>query len=156
MTKLVHLKIALTSNDLVQVDSEFLTARQFVMYGLTRETAQFLDVVQFKDRPAAATSGEGGEKKGGGRCCSAGAPGPAIGNSVDARIEALEGTSVLFTLGMSDPQSVRVANLGVFPIKLAEPRSIYEVLDRLQDMLKGVPPLWLGRVLRPGPIVAAA
>ena len=117
----------------------------------------FLDCVQFKDRPRTAGSGAGGgEKKGGGRCCAAGAPQPAIGNSIDARIEALAGSSVLFTLAMSDPEAVRVADLGVFPIKLGGARSIYEVLDRLQEMMKGTPPLWLRRVMRSGPMVVAA
>lgn len=153
-----HVKVALTTNDLTQVDADFLTARQFVFYTVSSETADFLDCVQFKDRPRGSGGGSGGtgegsgegggEKKGGGRCCAAGAPAPAVGNSIDARIEALRGTSVLFTLGMSDPQAVRVADLGVFPVKLAGPRATYEVLDRLQEMLQGSPPLWLRRALR--------
>lgn len=148
-----YLKVALTTNDLTQVDADFISARQFVFYGVSADKAEFLDCIQFKDRPR-GTNNAGGEasggeqKKGGGRCCG-NAPAPAVGSSIDARIEALAGSSVLFTLAMSDPQSVRVANLGVFSIKLAGARSIFEVLDRLQDMLKGTPPLWLQRVLRP-------
>lgn len=146
-----HVKVALTTNDLTRVDADFLTARQFVFYTVSGTAADFVDCVQFKDRPRGAGNGNteaGGDKKGGGRCCAGGAPAPAVGNSIDARIEALRGTSILFTLAMSDPQAVRVADIGVFPIKLAGPRATYEVLDRLQEMLQGSPPLWLRRALR--------
>ncbi|MBL8666077.1 MAG: nitrogen fixation protein [Rhodospirillales bacterium] len=152
-----HLRIAITTDDLLQVDANFLDARQFVFYGLTPQKALFLDCVQFKDlQRAGAGAGAGGGKKGGGRCCAAGAPAPAIGNSIDARIAALAGSSVLFTLAMSDPEAVRVADLGIFPVKLGSTRSIYEVLDRLQEMMKGSPPLWLRRVVRSGPMIVAA
>lgn len=147
-----HLKVAFTTNDLTQVDADFPTARQMVFYGVSRDRADFLDCVQFKDRPGGGGGGDG-EKRGGGRCCGGGgAPAPAIGSSIDARIDALKGTSVLFTLAMSDPQSVRVADLGVFPVKLASARSIYDVIDRLQEMMRGQPPLWMRRALRHGPI----
>jgi hypothetical protein len=140
------LKVALTSNDLTQVDADFPTARQFVFYTVTADSADFVDCIQFKDRPRGDGEG-GGEKKGGGRCCG-NAPTPAVGSSIDARIEALRGTGLLFTLAMSDPQSVRVADLGVFPVKLAGARSILEVVERLQAMLRGTPPLWLQRAVR--------
>ena len=151
-----HLKIALTTNDLTRVDADFPNARQFVFYSVSSETAEFVDCVQFKDRPRTAGSGAGGGNKGGGRCCAAGAPQPAIGNSIDARIDALRGTAVLFTLAMSDPQSVRVADLGVFLVKLASARSILEVVDRLQEMLRGTPPLWLQRAMRAGAVETVA
>jgi len=154
MPEPAHLKIALTSNDLTRVDADFLAARQLVFYDLTPDEAQFVDCVQFKDRPRPGGPDGGGKE--GGKCCAAGAPAPAIGSGIDARIEALRGASVLFTLSMSDPQAVRVADLGVFPIKLAGERSICEVLDRLQEMLKGDPPLWLKRALRHGPVTVVA
>ena len=152
-----HVKIALTTNDLTRVDADFLTARQFVFYSVSALTAEFVDCVQFKDRPRGGGEGGdgGGEKKGGGRCCG-GAPAPAVGSGIDARIEALRGTAVLFTLAMSDPQAVRVAELGVFPVKLAEARSILEAVDRLQEMLRGTPPLWLQRAMRAGALEAVA
>lgn len=140
-----HLKVAFTTDSLLSVDADFGTARQFVFYEVGAEAADFVDCVQFKDRPRG--DGNGGEKKGGGRCCG-GAPAPAVGSSIDARIEALRGTGLLFTLAMSDPQSVRVADLGVFPVKLAGARSILEAVDRLQEMLRGTPPLWLQRAMR--------
>ena len=150
-----QVKVAFTTNDLTRVDADFGTARQFVFYSVGAETADFVDCVQFKDRPRAVGEGDGEKKKGGGRCCG-GAPAPAVGSSTDARIEALRGTGLLFTLAMSDPQAVRVADLGVFPVKLAGARSILEAVDRLQEMLRGTPPLWLQRAMRAGAIEAVA
>ena len=117
----------------------------------------FLDCVQFKDRPrAAAAVRAAARRRAAADAVRPARRSPAIGNGIDARIEALRGSSVLFTLAMSDPEAVRVADLGVFPIKLGGARSIYEVLDRLQEMMKGTPPLWLRRVMRSGPMVVAA
>jgi nitrogen fixation protein NifX len=149
-----YLKVAFSTNDLLSVDVDFATARQFVFYSVGAEAADFVDCVQFKDRPRGGGRG-GGEKKGGGRCCG-GAPAPAVGSGMDARIEALRGTSLLFTLSMSDPQAVRVADLGVFPVKLAGARSILEAVDRLQEMLRSTPPLWLQRAMRAGALEAVA
>ena len=151
-----HLKVAFTTNNLLSVDADFGTARQFVFYEVGAEAAAFVDCVQFKDRPRGGGEGGGGggEKKGGGRCCG-GAPAPAVGSGIDTRIEALHGTGLLFTLSMSDPESVRVADLGVFPVKLAGARSILEAVDRLQAMLRGMPPLWLQRAMRAGARAAA-
>lgn len=149
-----HLKVAFSTNDLLSVDADFGSARQFVFYDVGADTADFVDCMQFKDRPRGAGGG-GGEKKGGGRCCG-GAPAPAVGSSIDARIESLRGTGLLFTLAMSDPQAVRVADLGVFPVKLAGARSILEAVDRLQEMLRGAPPLWLQRAMRRPALESAA
>ena len=56
MNEIGHLKIAITSNDLLQVDANFATAKQIVIYDVTYDEANFLDVVQFK---GGGKSGEG-------------------------------------------------------------------------------------------------
>ena len=64
------------------------------------------------------------------------------------RVEALGGCSVLFTLGLSDLHAVHVKRRGIFPVKMEKSRSVDDVVESLQTMLKNNPPLWLRRALR--------
>lgn len=143
MTEIGHLKIALTTNDLLQVDANFATAKQIVFYDVSYDGAEFLDCVQFK-------GGQGGGRRGpgGGSGCSMGDPndGAAV-DQVKIRVEALEGCAVLFTLALSDFAAVSVNNLGVFPVKMQQKREVQEVIDQLQRMMKHNPPLWLRKAL---------
>ena len=50
--------------------------------------------------------------------------------------------------GISDLAAVRVQEADIFPVKTEGMHDIDAVLDRLQPLLKGNPPLWLRRVLR--------
>ena len=63
-------------------------------------------------------------------------------------VDAVSGCSVLFTMGLSDVQAVKVHNAGVFPVKMEHPRAIADVIDRLQLMLRDNPPLWMVRALK--------
>lgn len=144
MTEIGHLKIAVTTNDLLQVDANFATTGQIVFYDVSYDEAEFLDCVQFKGGGRAA----GKRGPGGGSGCSMGDPndGAAV-DQVKIRVDALEGCDVLFTLALSDFAAVSVKNMGVFPVKMQHKREIQEVIDNLQRMMKNNPPLWLRKAL---------
>ena len=61
---------------------------------------------------------------------------------------ALAGCSILITRGISDLAAMRVKSADIFPVKTEGTHDIDAVLERLQTMLNGNPPLWLRRVLR--------
>ena len=151
-----HLKVALTTNSLVQVDAGFADARQVVFYRVTRDGATFEDVVKMH-RAVPKTTGEkttGDVKPGfgrnGGACMMADdlASDAAAGDMVSTRVAALAGCSILITKGISDLAAMRVQEADIFPVKTEGMHEIDAVLDRLQTLLKGNPPLWLRRVLR--------
>lgn len=145
MNEIGHLKIAITSNDLLQVDANFATAKQIVIYDVTYDEATFLDVVQFK---GGGKGGEGKRGPGGGAGCSMGDPtGGASVDQIQLRVDAMEGCAVLFTLALSDFAAVKVKNAGVFPVKMQESREIDEVIAHLQRMMGNNPPLWLRKAL---------
>lgn len=145
MNEIGHLKIAITSNDLLQVDANFATAKQIVIYDVTYDKASFLDVVQFK---GGGKGGEGKRGPGGGAGCSMGDPtGGASVDQIQLRVDAMEGCAVLFTLALSDFAAVKVKNAGVFPVKMQHPREIDEVVEHLQRMMGSNPPLWLRKAL---------
>jgi len=144
-----HLKIALTTNDLTRVDADFASAKQMVIYQVTADDHQFVDVVVFKG--GAARQGGTGPRMGGTGCSMGNPDGEQDAASqtlMDLKMAALAGCSVLFTGKLSDPAAVQVKNADVFPVKMEAPREITEVIERLQGMMNANPPLWLKRVMR--------
>ncbi len=142
-----HLRIALTTNSLIQCDANFAAAKQVVFYDVTAEESEFVDVVHF--RRGAKKGPGGGKGKAGG--CVMEDMGDDDGHGHDPlveRVEALKGCSVLFTLGLSDLAAVRVHNERIFPVKSETVRDIDEVIAHLQRLLRGGAPLWLRRVMR--------
>lgn len=143
-----HLKVAMTTNNLFQVDADFISAKQLVFYEVNRDSAEFIDVLQFAGGTAAAKEGLTGFGKNGGACCAQTLDDGKATDRVTAMVESLAGSSVLFTTGLSDLQAVRVRDMGVFPVKMERIRDIADVIDRLQLMLNGEPPLWMVRALK--------
>lgn len=145
-----HLRIAITTNSLIQCDANFAAAKQVVFYDVTRDSSEFVDVVHFR-RGAKAKKGPGGGvgMKAGG--CVMDDMEDDDGKGRDPlveRVEALKGCSVLFTLGLSDLAAVRVHNNRIFPVKSEKVRDIDEVIANVQRLMGGSPPLWLRRVMR--------
>ncbi|MBB3103189.1 NifB/NifX family molybdenum-iron cluster-binding protein [Azomonas macrocytogenes] len=146
MSEIGHIKIAITTNDLLQVDANFATAKQIVFYDVSYDDAEFVDCVQFK---GGGVKGGGAKRgPGGGSGCSMGDPtGGAAVDQIQLRVDALEGCAVLFTLALSDFAAVNVKNAGVFPVKMQQSREVQEVIDQLQSMMRSNPPLWLRKAL---------
>lgn len=147
MSEIGHLKIALTTNGLTQVDANFNGARQVVFYDVASDSSHFLDLVQFK---GGAKKRPGAGKNGG--CWMMDAEEDAeTADGVDplaARLDALKGCAVLFTKGIGDPAAMRVKDLNVFPVKLENSRDIDDVIVHLQKMMANdPPPLWIRKAM---------
>jgi nitrogen fixation protein NifX len=144
-----HLRIAVTTNSLVTVDANFVAAKQFVLYDVSAEESEFVDAVQFA-RGGKGKANGGGKENNGGRCVMEDME-DDDGTGRDPlveRVEALDGCSVLFTLGLSDVAAVRVYDLKVFPIKSEKARPIDEVIAQIQTMMtSGAMPLWMRRAI---------
>lgn len=146
MDKTGFIKIAIATNDLLQVDANFAIAKQFVFYEVSADASEFVDCVQF--RGGDKTAGPGGKKgPGGGMGCSMGDPSGGVANEhmVD-RLDSVRGCALLFSKGLSDLHAVNVKNLNVFPVKMERNREIPEVIEYVQKMV-AKPPLWMRRVL---------
>lgn len=143
-----HLRIAITTNSLTDLDTNFAATKQMVFYDVTPKDSQFIDVVHF---------GKGGKKGVGGghgaangQCImdDVGDESTPTFDPMTERLEALKGSSVLFTLGLSDLAAVRVHGMRIFPVKTERARSIDDVIANVQRLMSGVPPLWMRRVMR--------
>ncbi len=138
-----HVKVALTTNSLTEVDADFANARQIMFYDVSCDGAVFLDVKQFDPgRP------DGQKGPGGGTGCSNMDPldGEAA-DMLDAKFEALRGCGVLFTCRLSDFAAVRIHEGCTFPVKMEVKRGVDRVLSQIQHLLCTKPPLWLRRRL---------
>jgi hypothetical protein len=145
-----HLRIAVATNSLIQVDANFAVAKQMVFYDVARDASEFVDVVHFGRGAKKGLGGGQGTASGG---CVMDEMDNDDGTGRDPlveRVEAAEGCSVLFALGLSDLAAVRLHNQRVFPVKSERVRDIDEIIVNLQRMMNGVPPLWLRRVMRDG------
>jgi len=141
-----YLKVAIATNSLLRVDADLISAKQIVFYDVSKDSSEFVDCLHFGPGASGRRKGKG---PGGGAGCSM--EDQDDGKSLDrlsSMVEALEGCSVLFTTGLSDLQAVKVKNAKVFPVKMERSRDIAEVIERLQVMLEGEPPLWMVRALK--------
>jgi nitrogen fixation protein NifX len=143
-----HLRIAVTTNSLVQVDANFVAAKQFALYDVSADAFEFVDVVHFARGGKGKAQG-GGKENNGGRCVMDDME-DDDGTGRDPlveRVNALDGCSVLFTLGLSDVAAVRVNELKVFPVKSEKIRAIDDVIAQVQAMMTGSQPLWMRRAI---------
>lgn len=148
MMNVPHLRIAITSNSLIQMDANFVGAKQFLFYDVSEDNYEFIDAIHFT---RGGKKGQGGGKGQAGGGCVMDDMEDDDGQGRDPlveRVEAVKDCSVLFTLGLSDLAAVRVHSHRVFPVKSEKVRDIDDVITNLQRMMKGVPPLWLRRSLR--------
>lgn len=144
MSQSGHIKIAIATNDLLQADGHFTSARQMVFYDVSEHAAEFVDCVQFRRNAhlSGATRGPGG-----GQGCAMSDPSDGASSElIQERIESVRGCSLLFSRGLSDLHAVQVHRFGVYPVKLERPREIAEVITYTQRMIAR-PPLWLRRAL---------
>jgi len=125
------MKVAFTSQDLKGVNAHFGSAKCLAIYEVSPDASQLLEVVQFSN-----ISNEDGDHETEGE------------DRLAAKIEALKGCALLFTLAIGGPAAARVVNNKVHPIKIAAPEPIPSVIERIQTMLKGAPPPWMRKILQ--------
>lgn len=145
----LHLRIAVTTDSMVQVDANFVAAKQFMLYDVSVDESEFVDVLHFKRRRKTKAAG-GGKANNGGRCVMDD-QGDDDGTGFDPlveRVKSLDGCNLLFTLGLSDVAAVRVAELKIFPVKSEKVRPIDDVIAQVQTMMAAkMQPLWMRRAL---------
>lgn len=124
------LKIAFCTQDLKRVDSHFGSAPSIVIYEVSPESHRFLEAVQFDE--VSAEDGNHIED------------GP---DRIGAKIEAIKGCAMLFSLAIGGVAAARVVNAKVYPLKLPAPETIIDVIGRVQGMMKGTPPPWMRKML---------
>lgn len=123
-------RIAIATRDMKSLNAHFGSASKFAVYDVTKEGSSFVEALAFDDN-----SDESGAHKTEGD------------DRITPKVEALTGCHLLFCLAIGGPSAAKVVAAKIHPIKVPNPASIEEVLERTQTMLKGAPPPWLRKVL---------
>jgi len=122
------MKIAFATQDLKQVDAHFGWAKNLAVYEISPDGYQFLEAIQF----------DGDLKEDGNE------------DKLAPKIEAIKDCAILYVAAIGGSAAARVVAHKIHPIKVNQPESITEILDKLKDVLKEAPPPWLRKALNKG------
>ena len=116
------------------MDSHFGSAPAIVIYEVGPSEFRFLEAVQFDQ--VSNQNGVHVEDDSDDR--------------IGAKVEAITGCAMLFSLAIGGVAAARVVNNKVYPLKLPAPEAITDVIGRVQTMMKGTPPPWMRKLLNKG------
>ena len=122
------MKIAFATQDLQRVDAHFGWAKNIAVYEISPEGYNLIEAIQF----AGDLKEDGNEDK------------------ISPKIEAIKDCAILYVAAIGGSAAARVVANKVHPIKVNEPESITEILNKLQAVLKGTPPPWLRKAMNKG------
>lgn len=131
-------RVAIATRDMKGLNAHFGSAPKFAVYDVTKDGWSFVEALAFDD-----TSDESGAHKTDGD------------DKIGPKVAALAGCHLLFCLAIGGPSAAKVVSAKIHPIKVPQPASIDEVLDKTRTMLNGAPPPWLRKVLAEAGITAA-
>ncbi len=119
------MKIAFATQDKERVDAHFGWAKSIVVYEVSPAGHHFVESFDFGDK----LEEDGDEDK------------------LAPKLEAIKDVAILYVAAIGGSGAARVVAMKIHPIKVAQPESIAEILDKLQAVLKGTPPPWLRKAL---------
>jgi nitrogen fixation protein NifX len=122
------MKVAFATQDLKRVDAHFGWAKNIAIYELSADDQQFLEAIQFEGD----LQEDGNEDK------------------LAPKLEAVKDCAILYVAAIGGSGAARVVAQGIHPMKVAQPELISDLLDKLQEVLKGTPPPWLRKVIAKG------
>ena len=119
------MKIAFATQDKERVDAHFGWAKSIVVYEVTPTGHQFVESFEFGDK----LEEDGDEDK------------------LAPKLEAIKDCAIVYVAAIGGSGAARVVAMKIHPIKVPQPESIAEILDKLQAVLQGTPPPWLRKAL---------
>ncbi len=124
------MKIAFATQDLQRVDAHFGWAKNLAVYEISPDGYNLVEAIQF----SGDLQEDGNEDK------------------LTPKIEAIKDCAILYVSAIGGSAAARVVAHKIHPIKVNEPEAITEVLNRLQEVLKGEPPPWLRKAMTKGQV----
>jgi nitrogen fixation protein NifX len=122
------MKIAFATQDMQRVDAHFGWAKNLAVYEISPQGYSLVEAIQF----SGDLKEDGNEDK------------------LAPKIEAIKDCAILYVAAIGGSAAARVVAHKIHPIKVNEPEAINEILDKLQEVLKGAPPPWLRKALNKG------
>jgi len=122
------MKVAFATQDQQRVDAHFGWAKHLAVYDVTPEGYAFVQDFAFGEDLAE----DGNEDK------------------LAPKLAAIIDCAIVYVAAIGGSAAARVVASKIHPIKVTAPEPILDILDKLQDVLKGTPPPWLRKALLKG------
>jgi nitrogen fixation protein NifX len=122
------MKVAFATQDLKRVDAHFGWAKNIAIYEIGPESHEFVEAIQF----------DGDLKEDGNE------------DKLAPKIDAIKDCAILYVAAIGGSGAARVVANNIHPMKVNQPEPISDLLDKLQEVLRGVPPPWLRKALTKG------
>jgi nitrogen fixation protein NifX len=127
------MKVAFSTQDKQCVDAHFGWAKNISVYDVTPEGYSFIENFEFGGK----LEEDGDEDK------------------LAPKLDAIKDCAILYVAAIGGSAAARVVAVKIHPIKVPQPEPILDILEKLQEVLKGTPPPWLRKALQKGQEVAA-
>ncbi|SDY24322.1 nitrogen fixation protein NifX [Evansella caseinilytica] len=118
------MKVAFASNDGVYINTHFGLANSFEIYDISAEKYHNAGPRFVMNRD---DQGEGGR--------------------LEERVNSVADCTLLFITQIGPAAAARVTRSNIMPIKVDEDTRIVDQLERLQQLLKKKPPMWLAKAM---------
>ncbi|MBI3381757.1 nitrogen fixation protein NifX [Aquabacterium sp.] len=122
------MKVAFSTQDKQRVDAHFGWAKNVSVYDVTPEGYTFVENFEFGGK----LEEDGDEDK------------------LAPKLEAIKDCAILYVAAIGGSAAARVVAVKIHPIKVPQPEPILDILEKLQEVLKGTPPPWLRKALQKG------
>jgi nitrogen fixation protein NifX len=122
------MKIAFATQDLKRVDAHFGWAKNIAIYVVLPVGHHFVELVVF-----AGDRVEHGYE-----------------DNLAPNLEAIKDCAILYVAAIGGSGAARVVAKNIHPVKVNQPEEISELLNKLEEVLKGNPPPWLRKALNKG------
>jgi len=118
------LKIAFATTDMETVNQHFGSAKSFAIYGVDREDAQLLEVLQFGE-----LNQDGNEDK------------------LSVKLDLLDGCAAVYCQAVGGSAINQLIAKNIQPVKVHEGSKIKNLIVDLQNEIKAGPSSWLARAI---------
>ena len=119
------MKIAFATEDLKRVDAHFGWARNIMVYDLTDNGCSLVKTYIFDG----TLEEDGNEDK------------------ITPKLEAIKDCAIVYVADIGGPAAARIVANRIHPVKAKNQEPIDEILDKVKEVLKGVPPPWLRKAM---------
>ncbi len=120
------MKVAFTSTTGEMIDQHFGMAESFCIWEVGPEESHFVEKVQV------GKSGDDEEDK------------------ISSRVAVLTDCAIVYTMQIGGPAAAKVVANKVHPMKTGKETSVAEIVEKLQEVLRGNPPPWLRKAMNKG------
>lgn len=122
------MKIAFATQDQQRVDAHFGWAKHLAVYDVAATGYHFVEDFTFGEDLAE----DGNEDK------------------LSPKLAAIADCAIVYVAAIGGSAAARVVASKIHPVKVASPEPILDILDKLQELLKGTPPPWMRKALLKG------